>query len=133
MKVYVFGNKDVTEDAVAFVVAENLQKKMQDVDFVSVSPNEDLPFIDEKQVILLDVVQGIKEVMVIDEQSLDHLVTLRSTTVHDYDLGFQLRYLKKLGKIYKVTIIGLPQVGEVDYDLIQSILRKFVVHDMQGS
>ena len=54
-------------------------------------------------------------------------------SVHDFDLGFQLKYLKKLGKLGKVTIIGLPQTGEIDYDSIHSILRKLVAQDMQGS
>jgi hypothetical protein len=53
--------------------------------------------------------------------------------VHDFDLAFQLRYLKKLGKLGEVTIIGIPQEGEIDYLRIQSIFRKLVAHDMQGS
>lgn len=133
MKVYVFGNKDVSEDSVAFKVADTLKGKIAGIEFIIVSPNEDLPFVDEKNIVLFDGVEGLRKVTVIDEQSLDKLVAIRSTTVHDYDLGFQLKYLKKLGKIEKITIIGLPQTGEVDYDFIQSILRKLVLHDMQGS
>lgn len=133
MKVYVFGNKDVSEDSVAFKVAETLKGKIKGIEFIPVSPNQDLPFANKKHVVLLDAVEGIKKVTVVDEQSLDRIISIRSTTVHDYDLGFQLKYLKKLGKIQKVTIIGLPQTGEIDYDLIQSILRKLVLHDMQGS
>ena len=53
--------------------------------------------------------------------------------MHDFDLAFQLRYLKKLGKLGEITIVGIPQEGEIDYFRIQSILRKLVAHDMQGS
>ena len=52
---------------------------------------------------------------------------------HDFDLPFQLRYLKKLGKLGTVTVIGIPQEGEVDHLLIKSIFRKLVAQDMQGS
>jgi hypothetical protein len=54
-------------------------------------------------------------------------------SVHDFDLTFQLRYLKKLGKLGVVTVIGTPQEAEVDHLRIKSIFRKLVAHDMQGS
>lgn len=37
------------------------------------------------------------------------------------------------GKVKKITIIGIPQKGKVSYLRIQSILRKLVAQDMQGS
>lgn len=133
MNVYVFGNRDVPGDEVAFRVAKNINGKIDGIDFVNVSPNEDLPFNKEKGLVLLDVIEGIKSVTVLNEKNLDKLVLSKSVTAHDYDLGFQLKYLKKLGKISKLTIIGLPQKGKIDYFLIQSILRKLVAQEMQGS
>jgi hypothetical protein len=53
--------------------------------------------------------------------------------VHDFDLGFQLKYLQKIGKLGEVTIIGLPINKTPDYLRIQSILRKLVAQDIQGS
>ena len=64
---------------------------------------------------------------------IDELISSPRGSVHDFDLAFQLRYLKKLNKLGEVTIIGIPQEGEVDHLRIQSILRKLVAHDMQGS
>lgn len=133
MKVYVFGNADLPSDDRAFKVAAKLQDKIQNIDFVTIKPNEDLPFTGEKQIIILDTVLGIKKVEIINESDLDKLVTPPRTSVHDFDLGFQLKYLKKLGKLHQITIIGLPQQGEIDYLLIQSILRKLVAQDIQGS
>ena len=46
--------------------------------------------------------------------------------MHDFDLAFQLRYLKKLNKPGEVTVIGVPQEGKVDYLRIQSIFKKLV-------
>jgi hypothetical protein len=132
MTIYVFGNPDVSGDKIAFEVATHLNH-IPDLEIIYVKPNEDLPFINDMHPIILDTVQGINKVTLIDETHLDKLIVSRSSTVHDFDLGFQLKYLKKLGKLNKFTIIGLPQTGDIDYDLIHSILRKLVVHDIQGS
>jgi len=132
MTIYVFGNPDVSEDKIAFTVAANL-KNTPGLEFVFVKPNEDLPFVSQKNPVILDAVQGISTITLIDETHIDKLIVDRSTTVHDFDLGFQLKYLKKLEKLNRFTIIGLPQTEAVDYDLVQSILRKLVVQDMQGS
>jgi hypothetical protein len=94
---------------------------------------EDLPFVDERRVLILDTVQGIRDVLLIEGDSVDALILSPRGSVHDFDLAFQLRYLKKLNKLGEVSIIGIPQEGEVDYLRIQSILRKLVAHDMQGS
>lgn len=102
-------------------------------DYVLVKPNEDLPFTGKKRVVILDTIQGIGKVTLFDQTSLDKLVVSRGTSAHDYDLGFQLKYLKKLRKIEEVMIIGIPQEGRVDYLRIQSILRKLVAQDMHGS
>ncbi len=133
MKVFVFGGPNFEGDAIAPYVAKRLEDKIEGVEFITVNPNEDLPFADEDNVVILDAVQGIDEVTVIDEKNLDKLKMVRSVSVHDFDLGFQLKYLKKLGKLKKITIIGLPQKGKLNYLCIQSILRKLVAQDIQGS
>jgi len=132
MKVYAFGNVDVPEDRAALTAAEKL-KGMSGVEWVIVKPNEDVPFADEEYVVIMDTMQGIKEVTLFSEDDLDRLAVTRSTTAHDWDLGLQLKYLKKLGKLGQVTIVGVPQTGEIDYERIQSILRKLVEQEMQGS
>jgi len=130
MKVYVFGNPDTDLDNRVYKIVNKFSNLAE---FVLVKPNEDLPFTEEKEVIILDTVQGISEVTEISEKDLDKLSKDRSVTVHDFDLGFQLRYLRKLGKLSKIRIIGIPQKGEVDYLRIQSIFKKLVAQDMQGS
>jgi len=133
MNVYVFGNEYVAEDKRAIDVATVLKNTVQGISFVLVNPNEDVPFVDEPQVVILDTVQGIQDVTVFEGDRLDGLIPPPRGSVHDFDLAFQLRYLKKLGNLGEVTVIGIPQEGEVDYLRIQSIFRKLVAHDMQGS
>jgi len=133
MKVYIFGNSDFSSDNLAFEVAEKLKNKFKNINFIKVKPNQDLPFMGEKQVIILDAIKGIDRVSLLQNQDLDKLVQNKSTTVHDFDLGFQLKYLHKIGKLGKIIIIGIPMAKPIDYLRIQSILRKLVAQDIQGS
>ena len=133
MKVFVFGNEDVPEDRKAIDVAEKLDGAVEDVSFIFVKPNEDVPFVGERHVVILDTVCGIREVVLIEGDDIDLVTSSPRGSVHDFDLAFQLKYLKKIGKLGEVAVIGVPQEGEVDYLRIQSILRKLVAHDMQGS
>jgi Ni,Fe-hydrogenase maturation factor len=133
MNVYVFGNEYVAEDIRAIEVARELQNTVEGVSFVFVGPNEEVPFADEPRVVILDTIQGIQDVALVEGDEFDGLLLSPRGSVHDFDLAFQLRYLKKNGKLGTVTVIGIPQEGEVDHLLIKSILRKLVAHDMQGS
>lgn len=133
MKIYVFGNEDEKNDSNAILAGSKLKKLVSECEFVFVKPNEDLPFVDEKRVIILDNVQGIKSVELFEDFDPGKLINNPRGSVHDFDLGFQLKYLKKLGKLGKVILIAVPMDGEPDYLRIQSILRKLVAQDMHGS
>lgn len=133
MKVHVFGNADVPGDRRAIEAAKRLEGAVDGVRFVFVEPGEDLPFAGEGRVVILDAVHGKRGVGLIEGDEIGGLVLSPRVTAHDFDLGFQLRYLEKLGKLGRVTIIGLPAEGRVDHLRIVSILRKLVAQDMQGS
>lgn len=133
MRVYLFGNEYVAEDKRAIEVARELEGAVDGISFVLVGPNEDVPFVDERRVVILDTVHGIREVTLVEGDEVDGFILAPRGSVHDFDLAFQLRYLKKLNRLGEVSLIGIPQEGEVDYLRIQSILRKLVAHDMQGS
>ena len=91
LTVFVFGNQDVAGDNRVFEVI----KKIKDVTFKIIKPNEDIPI--QNNLVILDAVEGIDQVEVFDETIVDRLVH-KGVSAHDYDLGFQLRYLKKIGK-----------------------------------
>jgi Ni,Fe-hydrogenase maturation factor len=133
MNIYVFGNDHVEKDTNAIEVARKLEDTIEGISFVFVKLNEDVPFANERRVVILDTVEGIQDVALVDRDRIDGLLLSPRGSVHDFDLAFQLRYLKKLNKLGEVTIIGIPQEGEVDYLRIQSIFRELVAHDMQGS
>jgi Ni,Fe-hydrogenase maturation factor len=133
MKVYIFGNRDVPEDATAIEVADRLEGAVDGVSFVFVEPNGNVPFVDEERVVILDSVHGMREVALLSGDDIDRFVPPPRGTVHDFDLAFQLKYLKKIGRLGEIYVVGIPQEGEVDYSRVRSILRKLVAQDMQGS
>ena len=133
MNVYVFGNPDVACDAAPFTILQKLIQDFPQLNFVVIQPNEDLPFIGEENPLLLDTIYGISQPAVFSEGYLDAIRLSTSSSAHDFDLGFQLKYLKKIGKITHFSLIGIPAEKEINYDLIHSILRKLVAHDMHGS
>lgn len=133
MKVYVFGNEDLSTDNAAIKFAGKMRDKLKGVEFIRINVNEDLPFDNKEDVVILDTVMGIKQVTLINDEDLSKLVLSKSISAHDYDLAFQIKYLRKLGKLGKVTIVGIPMNSKVDYFLIKSNLRKLVAQDIQGS
>ena len=133
MNVYVFGNEYVAQDKRAIEVAREVEGTIEGISFVFVNPNEDVPFVNERHVVILDTVQDLRDVALVEGDAIDGLSLSLRGSVHDFDLAFQLRYLKKLNRLGEVTIIGIPQEGKVDHLLVKSILRKLVAQDMQGS
>lgn len=107
--IYVLGNPLEETDSFAVKLMPNLQKTIPEFEFVRLDPTEEFPFGGQKHVYLLDSVMGISEVKVFSD--LSHLELSPRVSVHDFDLPILLGLLKKLGKIKKVTIIGIPQKG----------------------
>ncbi len=107
MKIYVFGNPLVKEDCLPLELSNQLKNKFKEIEFIPADPNENFPPKGEKDLVILDTVKGIKKPMLLD---LDDFEKKKKTPLspHDYDLLFHLLLLKKLKKINKVLIIGVP-------------------------
>ena len=104
--VYVYGNSFVEEDAMALQVGRTLKG----VNIVHLTMPEQLFDLKEKKVTILDVVANITDPLIIQDISqLDapHLVSL-----HDFDLGFYLLLMQKMGINKHIKIIGIPPTGD---------------------
>ena len=102
--VLVFGNPDLPQDSLPLKILPQLRLQFPEVIFNVADPNEDWPVPPE--IIVIDTVVGLKTVETFTD--LSKLVDSPTLTMHDFDVGFQLKYLAKLGHLKKVTIIGLP-------------------------
>ncbi len=133
MNIYVFGNVDIEHDNKPILMINRLRSDFPQYSFIEVKPNEEVTFDNEDSVMIIDSIEGLFLPDIMDESQIDQISAMSSSSVHDYDLGFQLKYLKKLGKINKVRILGIPTDFNLDYSTFQSIFKKFVAQDIQGS
>ncbi len=108
-----YGNEDFEGDEIAKEVARKIDSEDFEF-FYSNSPNDVLNA--KGEFIIMDAVKGIDDVKVLDD--IDDLVHCHTLSCHDLDLGFYLKMMKEVGKIEKVTIIGLP-FGRKDYEKIK--------------
>lgn len=107
VKIYIFGNELVKEDSLSIRLLPELKKQFPDINFIIADPNENFPPKDEKNLIILDTVINIKDPTIFD---IDDFIKNKKTPIspHDYDLLFHLLLLKKLKRLNKVVIIGIP-------------------------
>ena len=134
MKLLVFGNILVEKDNLALKLIPKLQKSFPNIEFKELDPTENLEKeVEDGKLRILDVAEGIKGVRVID--SLNKLSIMKSCSMHDFDLTYNLKLLKKIGKLRNVDIIVVPVGFNPDkaFFQLQLILRKWVAQDMQGS
>ena len=128
MKVYVFGNPLFDKDSLPLKIFPRLKKTCPLIDFQIADPNENFPPQKEKNLIILDTVFGIKKPTIFDLDDFSSLSYRKKRLIspHDYDLLTHLLLLKKLKRIEKAIIIGIPPVKEnkLDFNLVSTLLLK---------
>jgi Ni,Fe-hydrogenase maturation factor len=101
--IYVFGNPLVKEDSLPLKLINKLRKEFPSLEFKEFDTVEDLT---ERELNIIDTVKGIKKVELIED--IDKIVTDKIYSMHDFDLGYNLKLLKKMKMIDKVRIFGIP-------------------------
>ena len=109
-RIYCFGNTDIKEDRLALELADELARdkelKKKGIEFIKCTSPDFLLNTNEKEIIILDVVRGLKDVQIITD--LNRLNATKTTTMHDFDLGTVLKLLKEAGQLKNVEVIGIP-------------------------
>ncbi len=107
MKLLVFGNLIEEKDNLAIKLLPRLREEFPQIEFKEFDPNENLEAeIQDGKLRILDIVEGIDKVMVIKD--IEQLKQDKIYSMHDFDLGFNLKLLHKIGKLKEIEIIGLP-------------------------
>jgi hypothetical protein len=138
MKILVFGNPLVEKDSLALNLTPKLREIFPEITFKEVDPTESLES-EGKNLKVIDVAEpNFSEVRVLnlkDEQDFEKLQLGKVYSMHDFDLGYNLRLLKRTGLIDSVDILCIPCDMDEKKALDQSqlILRKWVAQDIQGS
>ena len=153
--IYIFGNELLDFDNLPLKLAPKLKKLFPDINFIIQDPNENLKFTRRirqsggvggpdmvDKLIIIDTVMGIKNIAVICD--IKKLETEKIYSMHDFDLAFNLKLLKKIGRLGKLTILGVPPdysekkalrelkkiIGKNHF---QFTFKKCEAQDMQGS
>jgi len=105
MEVFVSGNIFHKNDSVPLRMINDLREEFVNIDFKEFDAAEDLEF-KGKNLVIIDTVKGIEEICV--TEGIENFENSPTYTLHDFDLGFSLKLLRKLGKLEKIIIIGIP-------------------------
>jgi len=112
--IYIFGNPSLDFDNLPIKLKPKLKEAFPNFEFILKDPNENLhPENDE--LIIIDTVVGPEKIIILDNlEEIDKIETSPNYSMHDFDLGFNLKLLKKIGSLKKVTIFGVPSGMDKD-------------------
>jgi Ni,Fe-hydrogenase maturation factor len=104
-KILVFGNPMLKQDSVPLLLLGRLRERFPEMEFKEFDPNENLEK-EGRELCIIDTVEGIDRVMLITD--IDSIKSQKIYSMHDFDLGYTLKLLKKLGYVESVRIFGVP-------------------------
>lgn len=104
--IYIFGNPLLDFDNLPIKLIPKLKKLFPAINFIIQDPNENIKPAKNGELIIIDTVMGIKKVTIIDD--IEKLETSKIYSMHDFDLAFNLKLLKKIGQLKKLAIFGVP-------------------------
>jgi len=102
----------VEKDSLPLRLIGGLRQEFKDLEFKEFDPNENLEK-EGRDLVIIDSVEGIDKVILITD--IDAIKTQKIYTMHDFDLGYSLKLLKKLKLLDSVIIFGVPmRISEED-------------------
>jgi len=120
MKIFCFGNEFLKEDSLAKELADEL--RIDDIEFVKCNSPEDMLAESQEDYVILDVAEGIEEVLLIE--SLSQLQTHNMVSLHDFDLSYFLKLMRNMGQLKEIKIIAIPMKG--DKEKIKAAITELV-------
>lgn len=113
LKIFVYGNVLLKGDSKALRVSRKI--KINGVAFSEMDTNEDF---DTENPVIMDVSNTEKVELITNENQLQQP---KPYSLHDFDLAFQLKLLKKTGIIKNFTVIALPEKLDDEETLKQAV------------
>ncbi len=103
--ILIFGNPLVEQDSLAIKLIPKLKSIFPNINFIHLDPTENIENYGP-DLTIIDVFVGIKKPIILND--LDKIKLPNVNSMHDFDLGYNLKLLKSVGKINNATIYGLP-------------------------
>lgn len=120
--IYILGNLNLEVDSLPLKLIPKLKESFPEIDFVVLDPTENVP--EGEHLVIIDTIINSDEVKMLKD--IEKIVSSPTCSLHDFDLGMQLKIMKKLGKIKEVTIIGVPPPSKITmekaFDGVKKIL-----------
>lgn len=105
-RVLVFGNPLIREDSTPLKLVPKLRKKFPGLEFTEFDPSESIES-QGSELYIIDTVEGIRSPKVFEDESVFERPPHFS--LHDADLAFSLKFMRKLGMLKKLVVFGLPK------------------------
>ncbi len=124
MKILVFGNPLVEADRLALDLIPDLKREFPGMEFIETDSTEEF-YNHGRNLKILDVSPGIEKVEIIrfkSEKDLEILNISKIFSMHDFDLGYNLRLMKQMNKIDSAHIICLP-MGKTEEDVLEDTIE----------
>lgn len=121
-KIFIFGNPLVDKDSLPLKLMDKLSERFPEIEFVDLDPNENLDI--GTNPVILDTVFGIKETKLLED--MDKIEDSPKFSMHDFDLGTNLKLLRKMGRLDSVKIICIPpdmSEGKA-FEQVASLIKK---------
>lgn len=105
MNILIFGNPLIKQDNLAIKILSKLKTLFPKITFIHLDPTENLENFGPNLTII-DVFHGLNKPIILED--LEKLKLPNVSSMHDFDLAYNLKLLKSVGKISSVKIYGLP-------------------------
>jgi len=110
MKISIFGNEDLAIDSLPLKILPELKNKFPEMEFFVEDPNElnmPDPSVDGGEWVIIDTVVGIEQVKLLTVDDLKKIPKSK-ISMHDFDLGAHLFWIKKINPKTEIKIVGIP-------------------------
>lgn len=104
-KIYIFGNLLLDFDNTPLLLQPELSKCFPEIEFIIQDPNENL-HPENSELVIIDTVEEIEEIKILTD--INQIQVEPKYSMHDFDLGFNLKLLHKIGELKKMTIFCVP-------------------------
>ncbi len=123
--IHLFGNHLLPFDRLPLELRPDLERLFPNFNFVEIDPTENL-HPKNKELIIIDTVANTNDVKVLKD--IEKIQVEKIYSQHDFDLGFNLKLLQKLGELEKLTVFCLPM--KIDKKVALRELKKKIKKEM---
>ena len=129
MKILIFGNPLVEKDNLPLKFLPQLEQQLPNLEFIHLDPTEELQNYGPNLTII-DTAENLAHTKLLTlstPEDFNKLLNPKLYSMHDFDLGYNLKLLKKMGKIDRVRIICVPLENNKEiFEDVKRILKEII-------